>query len=271
LTIISKPSLQVGTDLVTFAERLAQMQALNETLFTRDYVLPIFRARFRGAYYTHGTDEFGRDILAWKTDEMGDRVDKGAQIKVGNITGSVRDAQEIIDQAKAAFSVPMVDESNLEREISELYVITSGDISTNAQTQIIHGLGNPYKSIVHFWDGQRVLQEIIELDTEILQFSVWERYMHDSGLNSIITSQAFITTVNDNLLPACAGDDVSRSPCQIVESLKVMLGALPEISDRIEPLQIFPKQKEAILWNLSWVIITKAYYKLGDVKKFVFE
>ena len=124
---------------------------------------------------------------------MGDRGDKGAQIKIGNITGGVNDIHDVITQATAAFSVPMIDESNIQRQISELYVITSGEIAPNAKTLIINGLGNPYKSIVHFWNGERVLQEIIELDTEILEYSGWDKLMEDSGLNEVVTYSEFVT------------------------------------------------------------------------------
>jgi len=256
--------------LPTSHERLSQMQSLNEDDFTIRYVLPIFKARYRGAYYNHGNDEYGRDILFWKIDEMGDRRDKGAQVKVGNITGSTTSVQELISQARAAFSVPMIDETSIERQICELYIITSGQIAENAKTQILNGLGTPYKSIIHFWNGERVLQEHNELDTEILEYSVWERLMVDSELNTLLTNNDFKKKINDNLLPACA-EDFKMSPCQIVDTLRVMLGALPEVKEKLERIQTFPKQKEAILWNLSWVIISKAYYKLGDVKKFVFE
>ena len=167
-------------------EQLQRMRALDEENFTNEYVLPMFRARYRGVYCTHGTDEFGRDVLFWNNDELGDRRDKGAQIKVGNISGSTKSIQDLVAQAKAAFSVPMIDESNIQRNICELYVITSGQIAENAKTQIINGLGIPYKNIIHFWNGERVLQEINELDKEILEYSEWERLMTTSGLNALL-------------------------------------------------------------------------------------
>jgi hypothetical protein len=246
------------------------MRALSEDNFTNDYVLPMLRARYRGVYYNHGTDEFGRDVLFWHIDEMGDRRDKGAQIKIGNISGSTGSVQELIGQARAAFSVPMIDESSVQRNICELYIITSGQIASNAKTQILTGLGIPYANIIHFWNGERVLQEISELDKEILEYSVWEKLMADSGLPILLRDPDFIRNLNENLLPACAGDQ-RMSPCQIADSLRVMLGALPVVSQKLDNIAAFPKQREAILWNLSWVIVSKAYYRLGDVKKFVFE
>jgi hypothetical protein len=131
-------------------------------------------------------------------------------------------------------------------------------------------LGIPYANIIHFWNGERVLQEISELDKEILEYSVWEKLMADSGLPILLRDPDFIRNLNENLLPACAGDQ-RMSPCQIADSLRVMLGALPVVSQKLDNIAAFPKQREAILWNLSWVIVSKAYYRLGDVKKFVFE
>ena len=251
-------------------EQLHQMRALNEEDFTNQFVLPMFRARYRGVYYNHGVDEYGRDVLIWIIDEMGDRRDKGAQIKVGNITGSTSEVQELIAQARAAFSVPMIDEQSHERGICELYIITSGQISSNAKTQILNGLGVPYKNIIHFWNGERVLQEINELDTEILCYSIWEDLMVRYHLNDLLHDADFKKKLNDSLLPACAEDN-RISPCQIADTLRVMLGALPEVRSKLEGMDIFPKQKEAILWNLSWVIVAKAYYKLGKGTKFVYE
>lgn len=250
---------------------LQRMRSLSEDDFIDQYVLPMLRSRYRGVYDTRGRDEHGRDALFWSIDEMGDRRDKAAQVKDGNIGGSTREVQELIAQARAAFSVPMIDESNIERRICELYIITSGRISQNAKTQILNGLGDPYRSVIHFWNGERVLQEVKEIDreSEIIEYSQWERLMERTGLSDLLNDAQFRDSLNGKLLPVLV-NDYGMSSLQIVDGLRTMLEGLAEVTNRLQTLP-FPRQRRAVLLWFSWLIVTKAYYNLGDGKKFVYK
>lgn len=246
------------------------MRSLREEDFTSDYVLPMLKARYRGVYYTHSKDEYGRDVLFWTIDEMGDRKDRAVQVKVGNITGSTKQVQEIISQAKAAFTNPIIDESNIKRNICELYVITSGKISDRAKRQIYNGLEHPYRSVISFWNGERVLQEIREIDREfVMEYSQWERLMSKIGLHELLQDSSFKDNLNNNLLPVLVSD-YGMSPLQIVDGLCVMLEGLNEVKSRLRAL-VFPRQRRELLLWLSWLIVAKAYYNLGAGRKFVFK
>ena len=248
---------------------LEEMRKLDEREFTSRYILPILRARYRGVEFKHGGYEHGRDALFWTIDELGDRKDKAVQVKVGNIeTSSV---QELIRQAKAAFTVPLIDESNNERWISELYVMTSGKITEPAKTEILHGLECPYSSVIHFWGGERVLQEFKEINKEsqVLEYSKCETLMVKIGLFDLLNDTTFKDKINESILPVLV-NDCGMSALQIVDGLAVMLEGLTQVKSKLQSLDLPTQRKPILLW-FSWLIVTKAYYNFGAEKKFVFK
>jgi hypothetical protein len=224
--------------LLTDPELLA-IQELDEGQFTRNYVIPLFRGKgYIGVEYVHGRDEYGRDVYFYDLNRFGRRRDIAAQVKVGHITGTPV-VQEVINQARAAFTNPYVDIStNEERRICEMYVITSGSIPVNARTQIINGLRD--LCAIHFLDGTKVLEETNKVHFEILEYSIWEERMRQLGLDALLGEADFKKHVNESL--ELLLNDRKESPLHALSELPKVLLAHPRMRGSLQPLE--PRDKD---------------------------
>ena len=65
-------------------------------------------------------------------------------------------------------------------------MITSGNITDIAKTRIRNGLERPYQNITQFWNGERVLAELRDLDNETIEYSEWDRRLNELGLFDLL-------------------------------------------------------------------------------------
>lgn len=129
----------------------------DEALFTTEFLIPFFKGKgFEDVRYTHGTDEYGRDIIYSRVDEFEKVKYCGVQVKAGNLSGKVKgDIKEIIEQIDDAFKIPFKNTgSNNELNISSMVVAISGKYTNNAKTKIRHKI------------DKRLLENITFLDKE---------------------------------------------------------------------------------------------------------
>lgn len=102
--------------------------------------MPLFRdLGFRDVKFTHGPDEYGKDIVFSEIDQFGVRGNYAALVKVTNILGQAEQSiNEIFRQIEDALLVPVTDIlEKLERPINAIYVITSKQFTRNAKEKIL--------------------------------------------------------------------------------------------------------------------------------------
>jgi hypothetical protein len=111
----------------------------NELLFTEELVIPLLnKLGFNHVRYNGGTNEFGKDIVFSETDRLSNERHYAAQVKVGNITGEVNSVvDQILGQIEDTFSIEYDGIGvNNKFYISELLIISSGNITENAKVKI---------------------------------------------------------------------------------------------------------------------------------------
>jgi hypothetical protein len=135
-----------------------------ERLFSVELMEPLLRAMgFDAVRNTHGSSEFGKDILCRDFDRFGCERWLGIQLKAGDITGEVNSIVDVIvGQINDAFAMPFDDgTSRSKKHISLFYVICSGRITENARTKIWSKIPPSLVGSVTFLDRQD-LQGLIE-------------------------------------------------------------------------------------------------------------
>lgn len=138
----------------------------NESTFTRDLVVPLLRKLgFKDVQYTHGVNEFGRDIVFSKINEFNEKIYSAVQVKAGNISGKVRgEIDEIIQQLDDAFSMPLnLLGDSKEAYISSMIIIISGRFTENAKQKINHKINNALLGSISFLDKEAILNLQSEL------------------------------------------------------------------------------------------------------------
>ncbi len=112
---------------------------MNEKEFVIKRVIPLLKTLgFKHVRYTHGSDEYGRDIIFYDFDRFGIERLFCAQAKVGDISG---DAKSIINKITAqiddAFKMPYYDSfRNEDKNVSGIYIIIYGKYKRNAKEKI---------------------------------------------------------------------------------------------------------------------------------------
>lgn len=254
------------------SREFSDMKKLKEKPFTLQYVVPLFKNRgFIGVAYTGGNEECGRDVWFYDIGRFGNRKDMAAQVKVGDIRGTYK-VQEIASQAVSAYTNPFIDLYTMEeRMICELWVITSGSITTNAKTQLrnrLKILHAPIQRFIHFMDGREVFDETCRTHVEMLEYSLWEDRMSQLGLVTLLNDdEDFRKHVNASL--ELLFNDKRASPLQVVYELPKVLLAFPKLRRNLQTLGT--RERDVILHWFSISIMTQAYLTYGRIGIFVLE
>lgn len=129
-----------------------------------------------GAYVevTHGSTEYGKDIVLIKEDPLVERV-AAFVVKRGKIAGRTAGVvDEIISQIDQAYAHPAETKISAEpKKVKEVFVVVSGSISGNARKRIIAEVKGPIQDI---WDLERLVREFTEhypavfFETETVDF-----------------------------------------------------------------------------------------------------
>jgi len=102
---------------------------------------------------THGSQEFGRDLVFVEEDPIGRRVWRGAQVKAKPISGSLEGAglRMLANQCEAAIDVPFTTTEGEQIELREVWLISSHALSESAK----HSLQGPARLSrrLHIIDG----------------------------------------------------------------------------------------------------------------------
>lgn len=105
--------------------------------------------------YTHGSREFGVDVLLTSdATVLGDQEYIGVIAKVGGITQGSHDVDRQIDQC---IVMPRITQGKRQIYVGEIWVVTSGNISANAE-ELFHRKYHNHK--IKFISGERLLELI---------------------------------------------------------------------------------------------------------------
>jgi hypothetical protein len=146
----------VEVDRKDFVDAVAD----DEPMYTREVIVPLLRRLgFVDVVYSHGLEEYGRDVTFSKADDFGLARHYAAQVKAQVISGEAAALiDKIVGQIDDAFLMPYRDlTTKEERYISSMYVITSRAFTKNATAKILEGLRRPaVRNNVFFLAGDKV-------------------------------------------------------------------------------------------------------------------
>jgi len=132
----------------------------DEQMYTTEVIVPLLRRLgFLDVIYSHGHEEYGRDLTFSKADDFGLIKHYAAQVKAQIISGEAGALiDKIVGQVDDAFLMPYTDlPTKEERYISAMYIITSRHFTKNATAKIIERLQRPaMRNNVFFIDGEKV-------------------------------------------------------------------------------------------------------------------
>lgn len=159
-----------------------QVQALNEAELRLKVLIPLFRAMgFRDVFHYHGGAlEHGKDIVMWKPDELGERINYGVVVKATKLSGKVSGpstAGEVLTQIQQCLNNPFKDPVTADdKKVQRCWVVSSYEITKEAIAAISGSL-NAFGAdkVTTFVDGDR-LWELI--DKHLGEATVVEKLRH---------------------------------------------------------------------------------------------
>lgn len=136
------------------------LAALNEAEFRTNVLIPLLRAMgFRDVEHYHGSDELGKDIVAWKETDDGTRENTAVVAKRGKINASASgDAGTVATQVRQALGATYSDVTTGETQRAHRVVLAaSGTIRDASRKAILSQIDGAGERLVRFWDADKVL------------------------------------------------------------------------------------------------------------------
>lgn len=133
----------------------------SEEDFTKHTVIPALKMRgYFNIEYSHGNQEYGKDIIYSFKDSWGHIKYGAAQVKLGNISGRAQsNLSTILNQCQMAFDIPFkLLNTSGEQYISELLIICSGKFTYNAKNIINN---RRFHGSIIFIDGDELTKNTI--------------------------------------------------------------------------------------------------------------
>jgi hypothetical protein len=190
----------------------------SERDFVKKRLIPLLRKLgFQHVRYTHGIDEYGRDVVFYDKDRFGVLRLYAGQAKLGDVSGKAGgEVDKIIAQVEDAFKMPYKDvHQGGEKHVASVYVMISGRFARNAKEKIaekargkavfflegsdIENLetgGSPPRSAKEVAELERLYREALAASrtrTE-LALSVFEQKLHEIDLLASCSPQDRVET-----------------------------------------------------------------------------
>ncbi len=167
-----------------------------------EVVIPLLKAMgYHDVEHYHGqSGELGKDVTAWRVNDLGNRRNLVVVVKAGNITGqaarSPRSAGEVATQIRQAFGSPFLDKADgIQQRANDCWVLTNGTISKEARAAIGAELSSSNLNVaVQFIDGER-LWGLVEEYLAVPLLQKMEELQKE--LNQIDTHYQPLTTLSD--------------------------------------------------------------------------
>lgn len=146
----SKSSSRQIIDSSTAGQLSAWLQSLNE-----DQVYPLIRDLLKTMGYkrvtiTHGTQEYGRDLVFLDVDKLGREIWYAVQVKVTALIGSMSSDKSFrgtLNQCEAALDTPYTTSDGKNVRIDEVWLITTKPLSESAKASAQQKLNNLRKKV----------------------------------------------------------------------------------------------------------------------------
>lgn len=154
---LNAPYSIVAQGATSISKYIKMKLPMNEEEFTRQYVIPALSSLgMFNIRYTHGIEEYGRDIVYQYKDNFGISRYGSAQVKINDISGRANGKmKEILEQIDDSFSVKYKDVAAMkEVRINQVVIICSGKYTNNAQEKILQKIQSGRNII--FLDGQDI-------------------------------------------------------------------------------------------------------------------
>jgi Restriction endonuclease len=116
----------------------ADIQNMNEDELRKQVLIPLLKAmKFNNVVETHGAGEKGKDIVCWKPDELGARVNYAIVAKAARLSGKVSghrgSVNEVHMQIQQCFGTPFVDTIHgSEQQVHRVWVISNRPSTSEA-------------------------------------------------------------------------------------------------------------------------------------------
>lgn len=114
---------------------------------------------------THGPSEAGKDLVMWRLDEAGRRLNVAVVAKPGVVNGSAetgkRTAGGVYYQIKSCFNAPFVDSLALQtRQVDRVIVIASHRYTEEARISLERCADSEWRDQVTLWDGDELFNQL---------------------------------------------------------------------------------------------------------------
>lgn len=125
----------------------------------------------RNIEITHGAQEYGKDIIFYSRDAIGDWILNACVVKNAKIMGSADDkgARNVLIQVEQALDTPFLKSSGESESVSRVYVISPYDCSQSTMHSI-QGKLRDRSGQVTFLCGSRLLEKFVQSWPEFLVF-----------------------------------------------------------------------------------------------------
>ncbi len=157
---------------------------LDEKQFRELMIILLQKAGMANVEETHGTTEFGKDIIFHNIDSLGRQFWTACVVKTGDIKQTGNIFEDVIRQIRECF---IVDYNTLNAgavQISNVIVITNGVFKPNVKT-IINQRHSDFKSNIEYWDIHKILDlvkannsEHYLLQSHNIYLSKYNEYLH---------------------------------------------------------------------------------------------
>lgn len=158
----------MASDLEQFAESFSDEAQLRERIATLFSKL----RRVQGIQITHGTQEYGKDIIFYSLDALDNLVLHACVVKNGKITGAAdgqTGARNVLNQVEQALDTPHINPAGQEESVMHVYVISPYDCSQTAMRSI-QGKLKGRSGQVTFLCGRLLFEQFVKHWPEYLAF-----------------------------------------------------------------------------------------------------
>ncbi len=154
---------------ITIAKRAMHLMDMPETEF-HHWLASLFSAMNKEAIVqvTHGTKEFGADLVVIRQDEFRKLV-SAVVVKMGNIAGQTSgDVDNIISQISQCFDIPREIKSKIDLlDTNEVWLVLVGTFSGNARKRIRGQVKEDYKAILEIYESDWLVKNFTDYMPEI--------------------------------------------------------------------------------------------------------
>ena len=160
------------TDLARFAEAFESEEVLRKTIETLLTKMP----KVSGVQRTHGTQEYGKDIIFYGPGGLSETRLYACVVKNTAITGNVNTgggARAVVHQAEQALDTPFVNSKGDSERVENVYVMCPHELSQTTLNSITGKLKTAGQ--VTFWCGRKLLKlfedhwpEFLVFDSDLL-------------------------------------------------------------------------------------------------------